>query len=169
MWNLSGRNETGWDLGPFAAVLALEPLLVSSNKRIQRNYKGLEITGCIHSSGKLWTRHKKTRDPTATSEMLGAKAGAAHAWSLHMAPCAGGGETTQVTAPIWLTDHPFKGPACPRLGSRQRLLLLALAPLCYSRSPNKALPEFGLSSISIEGRVQERWWATCLKTCLRHT
>lgn len=47
------RQAGIWDLGPFAAVLALEPLLVSSNKRIQRNYKGLEITGCIHSSGKL--------------------------------------------------------------------------------------------------------------------
>ena len=40
---------------------------------VQRNYKGLKITVCLHSWGKLWTiKYKKI--PTASSEKLGPKA-----------------------------------------------------------------------------------------------
>ena len=59
----STENETGWDLGPFAAVLASGKNVSSSNK-IQSNYKGLKIAACMHSWGKLWTtRYKKTKEP----------------------------------------------------------------------------------------------------------
>ena len=42
--------ETGWDLGPFAAVLA--PGYTSSNK-IQGNYVGLKITACMQQLGQI--------------------------------------------------------------------------------------------------------------------
>ena len=37
---------------------------------------------------------------------------------------------------------PYKEPTHPRLGTKQGNLLLVFAPSCYSRGPNKALPEF---------------------------
>ena len=44
--------------------------------RIQRNSKGLKITVCMCTWGKLGTtRYKKDQNPTATSEDLRAKAG----------------------------------------------------------------------------------------------
>ena len=58
------KPETGWDLGPFAAVLAPGQTVFSSNK-IQRNYRGLKVAVWLY---KLETRrYKKTKNPTATS------------------------------------------------------------------------------------------------------
>ena len=37
---------------------------------------------------------------------------------------------------------PYKEPTHPHLGTKQGNLLLVFAPFCYSRDPNKALPEF---------------------------
>ena len=61
---------------------------ISSSYRIQRNHEGLKIAACMHSWGKLWTRYKKTKNPTATSEEPGAKAGHC-ACPLHSAPPKG--------------------------------------------------------------------------------
>ena len=38
---LGGESETGWDLGPFAAVLA--PGQMCPGNKIRRNYKGLKL------------------------------------------------------------------------------------------------------------------------------
>ena len=52
-------------------------LLGSPRDRKQRNYKWIKIAACtLQSKGKLGTtRYKKTKNPTATSEEPGAKAG----------------------------------------------------------------------------------------------
>ena len=72
---LAPQMETGWDLGPGTLCCsACTWINVSSSNKIQRNYKELKITAC--SWGQLWTtRYKKTKNPTATSEEPGAKAG----------------------------------------------------------------------------------------------
>lgn len=71
IWN---RLETGpW--GPLLQCFHLDkPLLFWSNE-IQRNCKELKITACMYSWDKLWTIRKKTKNPTATSQELEAKAG----------------------------------------------------------------------------------------------
>ena len=58
---MSQAAETAWDLGPFAVVLAPE---ISLSNKIQRNYKGLKITACTSSWGKLQTKYKKTKNPS---------------------------------------------------------------------------------------------------------
>ena len=78
--------ETGWDLGPFAAVLQClhldKRLLEQQNKR---NYKGVKITACMLSWGNLWTRRykktKKTQLPLLKSWEQ--KQGTAHAPCTH--------------------------------------------------------------------------------------
>ena len=73
---LTSAAETGWDLGPSAAVLQSLYLthLSSSNKR-QRDYMGLKIALCMRSWGKFWTKRykEKKKHPTAISEERGAK------------------------------------------------------------------------------------------------
>ena len=45
-------GETGWDLGPETLCCrACTWTNVSSSKKIQRNYKGLKITVCMHTFG----------------------------------------------------------------------------------------------------------------------
>ena len=48
---------------------------VSSNNIIQRNCKGLNVTACMHNSGKFWTKIQKVqkKNPTAASGELGVK------------------------------------------------------------------------------------------------
>lgn len=63
-------SETGWDPAPFAGILYCRAHTwtnISSSKRILRkkkkNYKGLKITACIGSWGKLWaTRQKRPKN-----------------------------------------------------------------------------------------------------------
>ena len=97
------------------------------------------------SWGKLWTRYKKTKNLTATSEELGAKAGHC-ACPLHSTPPKGWADhlshTSGPTPGHTPTLTPYKKPARPPSGSKQGNLLLVLAPPCCSRGPNKALPEF---------------------------
>ena len=119
---------------------------VSLSNRMQRNYKGLKITACVCSWGNLWTtKYKKTKNPTATSKVLGSKAGYCP-WSLHIAPP--GGWADHLSHPSSLnhgptpTLTPFKGPACPLSASEQGNLLRVFIPLCCSMSPSTALPEF---------------------------
>ena len=58
---------------------------VSFSNRMQRNYKGIKITVCMQSWGKLWTiRYKKDQNSTGT-KVWGAKAGYCP-WPLHTAP-----------------------------------------------------------------------------------
>ena len=111
---------------------------VSLNNKIQRNYKGLKISVCMHSWGKLWTtRYKKTKNPSATSEEPGAKAGRPEQnQSTVHAPCTqhhqSGGQTTSATPPDPTpgptpTLTPYKEPACPTSVNKQRNLLLVFA------------------------------------------
>ena len=121
---------------------------ISSSKKIQRNCKGLKITVCIHSWGKLWTRrYKKTKTPTAISEELGAKAGywacplhstPPRGWADHLSHASGPtpGHTPALTPYKEAAHPPWEG------NLEQGNLLLVLAPPCCSRSPRKALPEF---------------------------
>ena len=51
---IKGGYETGWDLGPGTLCCSACPWTnISSSNRIQRNYKRLKITACLHCWGKL--------------------------------------------------------------------------------------------------------------------
>ena len=142
-----------WDrLGPgtWDPLLQCWPLDISLSNRIRRNYKGLKITVCMSSWGKLWTtKYKKAQTQLPLMRCQEQKQGT-HAWSLHTAPPRGWGDHLSHTSgshrptPI-LT--PFKEPGLSTSGSEQGNLLPVLAPLCYSRSPSKALPEFLVCSL----------------------
>ena len=76
--------ETGWDLGPWTLYCSVCTWTnASSRNKIQRNYKGLKITACMHSWDKLWTRrYKKTKKSQchfwragSKNRVSGAKAG----------------------------------------------------------------------------------------------
>ena len=60
MWDRLGPGTLCWDLGPF-----------SSSNKVQRNYKGLKITACMHIWGKFCTkkiqRDQKTQLPLLKS------------------------------------------------------------------------------------------------------
>ena len=58
--------ETGWDLGPGALCYrACIWTNISLSNKIQKNYKGLKITACMCSWGKLWTtRYQKDKQKT---------------------------------------------------------------------------------------------------------
>ena len=59
------------------------------------NSKGLKITPCIHSWGKLWTKDaKRPKNPAATSEDPGAKTGCQEQKQVteHLTPAAGWAE-----------------------------------------------------------------------------
>ena len=66
------RQAGAWD--PWLQCLHLDtPLL---HPKIQRSHQGLKITTCMGNRGKFWiTGYKKTKNPNATCEDLGAKAG----------------------------------------------------------------------------------------------
>ena len=87
VWRCGCRRKSGrgtWDgLGP--GTLCCGACIwtnTSSSNWMQGTYKGLKITACTCSWGTLWTpRYKKTKNPTATSGVSGAKTGFC-AWSL---------------------------------------------------------------------------------------
>ena len=119
---LYSNTETGWDLGPFAAVLApgqTSPLL---KQKIQRNYEGLKITACMRSWGKFGARRCKKIKKTQLS-FLRSKS---RVLSMIPAPSTtkGVGRSSksplQPDPPIPPTLTPFKGPAPfpPRKPSR---------------------------------------------------
>ena len=71
-------RQTGtWDLGPLLKCLHLDRCLLEQHndrKKKKKNYKGLKVTACMCSWGKLWTtKHKKTKSSTANFEKPGAK------------------------------------------------------------------------------------------------
>ena len=70
------RHTGIWDLGSgiIYCSACIWTNLFSSNK-IQRHYKGLKITVCMSSWGKLWTRYKKTENLTTTSQKPETKPG----------------------------------------------------------------------------------------------
>ena len=62
---------------------------LSSSNKIQRNCMGLKITACMCTWGKFWTKDtKRPKNPTATFEEPGAKAGYC-ACPLHTTPPKG--------------------------------------------------------------------------------
>ena len=52
------RQSRAWDQGHCCSAGTWTN--VSLSNKIQRNYKGLKITACMHSWGKLWTTRYKT-------------------------------------------------------------------------------------------------------------
>ena len=110
------NTETGWDLGPRTLCCsACTWTNVSSSNKIQRNYKGLKITVCMCSWGRLWTkRYKETKSTTATSEEPGAKAGS-YACPLHTTPPKGWADhlshPSSLTPGPTPTLTPYKEPA----------------------------------------------------------
>lgn len=140
----------------------LLPKHLLSNK-LQRNYKGLKTTVPL-PLGQIVkkTINKKTKNPTATSEVKGAKAGYC-ARRLHKAPLKGwevhvshpSGQT-HVFTPILIT---FKEPACPVHPREHARKPVSCFPslVHYSTAPVKSCPNFlsGLLAISTEWGVQE--------------
>ena len=144
-----------------------DPLLqcLHRGNKTQRNYKGLKITACIYSWGKLWTRYKKTKNPTATSEELGAKAGYCtcplytappKGWAKHLSHSSG---PTPGPAPV-LT--PCKEPACPHRPVSKGTCYLFSLPPASAGAPVKPCLNFlpGLLPISIDYGGQEPWSVT---------
>ena len=161
-------NETGWDLGPGTLCCsACTWTNVSSSYKIQRNYKGLKITVCMCSWGKLCTtRYKKTNchfwGARNKSRGSGAKAGHC-ACPLHSAPPKGWADHLSHPSGWTPGPTPIRNQLAPPQGvSEQGKLLLVLPPLCCSRGPNKALPGFLVSSDQFLwiGEGQEVWLVT---------
>ena len=69
--------EIHWDLGSgIICYSACTWTNVFLSNKIQRHYKGLKITVCMSSWGKLWTRYKKKKKNLATiSQNPGTKPG----------------------------------------------------------------------------------------------
>ena len=53
-WSI--QIDTGWDLRPVLQCLNLHLAYLASNKKIQRKWIGLKITGCMCSCDKFWTK-----------------------------------------------------------------------------------------------------------------
>ena len=112
---------------------------LSSNNKIGSN-KGLKITACTASLGNLWTRYKKTKNPTSRSQLEepGAKAGYC-ACLLHTVPPRG-----------W-ADHPSHPLA--RTHPSPTLSFPVPAPLS-SQGVNKEVTCF--SSLLLAARVPKK-------------
>ena len=135
------RQPGTW--GSFAAMLA--PGQTSPPATKHKETVGVEIIMCISSWSKFWTKkYKKTKNPTATSKVSGAKAESC-SHPLHTTPRSG-----------W-ADHPGHlsgltlGPATALTHLRNQLTRLLgeraghpslVPPLHCSTSPSKAPPEF---------------------------
>lgn len=56
-------SEMGWVLGPATLCFSVcNWTNISCSNKMQINNKGLKITACMYSCGKLWTRCKKTKN-----------------------------------------------------------------------------------------------------------
>ena len=127
---------------------------VSWSNKIQINYKGLKITVCMCSWGKLWTKYKKRpKSPTAALEEPGAKAGHCacplhtappKAWADHLSHPSGPtpGHTPTLT--------PYKKQACPLLSEQASKRTCGLFLLPPAAAPIKPCLNFlsGFWSIS---------------------
>ena len=126
---------------------------VSSSNKIQRHYKALKIIACMCSWGKLWkTRYKKTKNPTATSEVLWAKARSCHDLCTQHHP--EGGQTTQATLPARPLALPLPSPhlmdqlALPRGTSADTCYLFSV-PKAVAWVPVKPSLDFSSGFLSI--------------------
>ena len=164
----SSLCQSIWDrLGPgtLCCKACTRPHLSSSYK-IQRNYMGLEITVCMCSWGKFWTKRykeKKKNQPTAISEEPGAKIlgvwpqsrvlhiSTTKGWTNHLShPCSSTSGLTPALTHILRNELTLpwgmsKGTCC----------LFSLLP-AKARSPIKHCLNFlsGLQSVSIYWRNQ---------------
>ena len=151
---VQGLPETDWLLGPLAA--RPPPRHLSWRNEIQRNYMGLKVSLRKHSWGKHGRKiQKDQKSPFATSKEPGAKT---RCWQLQKQGTVL--PTLPSIPPKWWANHlshpsspilghtpvftPYKEPGPSPLGTEQGNLLLVLTPPCCNRSPDKALPEFGL-------------------------
>lgn len=84
---------------------------------------------------------QKSQNPTAISEVLGAKAGYCTQF-LRTAP-PGGGQTTKAAHPAHPMDPPLLSPHLREQFAplKQVNLFLILAPICCSTNPDKALSD----------------------------
>ena len=161
------RRQCVWDeLGPGTLGCSAGTWTDSSlSHKIQRNYKGLKITECMCSWGKLrTTRYEKTKKPTATSEDPGAKAGWAKARycarPLHTTPPKGWANhlscpsnSTPAPAPtLTLYKEPTHRPASLQDRVSQGICYLFSFPPAAAGAPVKPWLNFlsGLLSISID-------------------
>ena len=149
--NCRALTEQGWGLGPFAATLA--PGHTSPGATKYRETIGDETQLCMRSWDKFWTKDtKRPKNSNAASEEQGAKAGCPppsphttphtgpppKAWADHLChPSSPTPRYSPTLTPDKELAHPPRHP-----GNQQGNLLLVLAPLCCSRDPKKALPEF---------------------------
>ena len=133
--------EMGWDLEHETLYgSACTWTNISSKNRIQINCKKLRITVCMHViGGKFWTIRSNKRSQTyCQSWGVGRKAGS---WPMI---CVQDHLSHHSSLTLWPTPTltPLKGPAFPSSRNNKENLLLVFTPLCFSRSPNKALSKF---------------------------
>ena len=120
-------------------------------------------------------RYKKTKNPTTTLEVSGAKQRYC-TWSLHTAPLRGG-QSTQVTHKSHLTDSPYVRYQLVPLGEWARAPVACFcSPLCCSTGLNKALPDLLLWAlisfqwleslrIQVGSILGSTLWDTCGALC----
>jgi len=103
----------------------------------------------MHKWGKLMAvRYKKTKKTNCHFWRAGNKNSirSRSACPLHSTTPKGWANhpshTSSLSPGHTLTLIPYKEPTHPHLGTKQGNLSLVFAPSCYSRGPNKALPEF---------------------------
>ena len=130
----------------FAAVYASGH---GSNK-IERHGQGLKMAASMPRWGQLWTRYKENKNPTATSEELGTKAGcyeqkhgpaqcplhSTHLGGYHLSHPTSGPRDTHLPSP-----H-LRNQFAPPWGVSKGTCYLFSLPPCGPRSFNQALPEF---------------------------
>ena len=146
-FSLQGRPltfEAGWDLAPFTRMFA--PGQVPPPATEYRDYVRLKITVCRQSVGEIGAvRYKKTRTQLLILRCQEQKQGTVcHLCTQRHQGC---GQTTPWTQP---THPPSPSPylrkeltSPPRIRGQARALVSCFHSLVlYSRSPNKALPEF---------------------------
>ena len=104
---------------------------LSSSNKIQGNCKGLKITVCMRSWGKFWTKDtKQPKNPTATSEEPGAKAGYCPC-PLHTAPPKGWAKhlshpSCRPLDTLLPSPHVRNHPAPPSASEQGHLFLVSL-------------------------------------------
>ena len=78
-WDRPGSSALCWNTLLQCSHMDMLLLQQKNIEKKKKNYKGLKITACIGSWGKLWTiRQKKTKKPTTASEVLGATTASVH-------------------------------------------------------------------------------------------
>ena len=160
--------ETGWNLGPFAAVLKCLNLDKHLLKKQNRNKLYRIKNNWMHAQGRANAGQKIQRDqetPTAISKQPGGKAGdytcplhTPHkGWANHLSHPASPAPGCTPTLTL------YKGQARPSLGNKEGKVLLVFAVPVLQQGPQCSLAYISCPASSqsvLIGEGQEPWLVT---------